>query len=124
VARNLLEVRLDDIERVGEILDTVVQAGATSVAGVRFDLKDRSGAEREALRLAVADARSRAEAAAAGAGSAIVRVIRIEDSRQNVPSPRMYVGAALEARDAQATTPIEAGPIEIRASVTATFAIK
>ncbi len=41
VARNGVEVRLDAVERTGEILDVVVQAGATSVSGVRFDLKDR-----------------------------------------------------------------------------------
>jgi uncharacterized protein YggE len=49
-------VRLNAIERTGELLDLLVQAGATSVSGVRFDLKDRAGAEREALRLAVIDA--------------------------------------------------------------------
>ena len=58
VARNGVEVRLDDIARVGEIVDMAVGSGATSVGGVRFDLKDRAGAEREALRLAVADAKA------------------------------------------------------------------
>ena len=52
------------VERVGELLDAMVDAGATTVAGVRFDLKDRAAAEREALRLAVADARARADAIA------------------------------------------------------------
>ncbi len=42
VARNGIEIRLDAVERVGEILDLVVQAGATSVLGVRFDVKDRT----------------------------------------------------------------------------------
>ena len=69
------------------MLDAVVQAGATSIGGVRFDLKDRAGAEREALRLAVADARARAEAAAAGAGRTIDRVLRIDDTRRETPRP-------------------------------------
>ncbi len=56
VARNSIEVRVDDLPKLGDILDIAVGAGATSVAGVRFDLKDRSGAEREALQLAVEDA--------------------------------------------------------------------
>src|SRR5258705_8331993 len=71
VARNAIEVRVDEIARVGELLDVAVQGGATSVSGVRFDLQDREKVEREALRLAVVDARARAEAAAAGAGRAI-----------------------------------------------------
>jgi uncharacterized protein YggE len=124
VARNGLEVRLDVVERTGEILDVVVQAGATNVTGVRFDLKDRASAEREALRLAVVDARGRAEALAAGAGQTIDRVLRIEDSHQTVaPVMQMEMRARMVAADA-APTPIEASTIEIRAQVTLTVAIK
>ena len=123
LARNAVEVRLDAVERTGDILDVVVQAGATSVADVRFDLKDRDAAEREALRLAVVDARSRAEAAAAGAGVTIERVIRIEDARQSFQPPRPMMAMAREAAD-QVATPVEAGDVEIRAQVTVTVAIK
>ena len=123
LVQNSLEVRLDNVERVGEILDLVVQAGATSVAGVRFDLKDRAAAEREALRLAVADARARADAAAAGAGRTVDRVLRIEDARQQASSPRPMM-AEVRVGGAQPSTPIEAGTIEVRAEVTLTVAIK
>ncbi len=79
VARNSVEVRVDNVDRVGEYLEAAVASGATSLGGVRFDLKDRAKLEREALRLAVADARAKAEAAAAGAGRSIERIIRIEE---------------------------------------------
>jgi len=124
VARNAIEVRLDAIERTGEILDVVVQAGATAVTDVRFDLADRAGAEREALRLAVIDARARAEAAAAGAGLTVDRVLRIDDSRQSFQPPRPMIAMAREAADMQVTTPIEAGDVEVRSQVTLTVAIK
>src|SRR3954466_5550561 len=61
VARNTIEVRIDAIDRVGDVLEIAGGSGATSLGGVRFDLKDRSSLEREALRLAVADARAKAE---------------------------------------------------------------
>ena len=121
VARNTIEVRIDDITRVGEIIDLAVRGGANSVAGIRFDLKDRAEAEREALRLAVADARGRAEAAAAGAGVTVDRVLQIEDRREPAVVPRPVMMAA---RVAEATTPVEAGSIEIRATVTLTAAIR
>jgi hypothetical protein len=124
VARNAIEVRLDAIERTGEVLDIVVQAGATTVTDVRFDLVDRAGAEREALRLAVIDARARADAAAAGAGLAVDRVLRIDDSRQSFQPPRPMLAMAREAADMQVTTPIESGDVEIRAQVTLTVAIR
>ena len=88
LARNAVEVRVDAIDRTGDILDAAVQAGATSVASVRFDLKDRAAAEREALRLAVVDARARADAAAAGAGRAVDRVLRIDDTPPGPASDR------------------------------------
>ena len=34
VARNVLEVRVDDLARAGEVADAAVQAGATSIEGI------------------------------------------------------------------------------------------
>ena len=123
VARNAVEVRVDDIARVGELLDVAVQGGATSIGGVRFDVQDRGKVESEALRLAVVDARTRAEAAASGAGRSLERIIRIEDSREpgiGIPRPMMSMARAPEA----ATTPVEPGLIEVRARVTLTASMR
>ena len=124
VARNTIEVRIDDLAHVGDVLDAAVQAGATSSGGVRFDLRDRSGAEREALRLAVADARARADAAAAGAGRTIDRIVKVEDTRDTpMIIPRPMAGVLARAEAAAPPTPVEAGPIESRARVTLTAAM-
>lgn len=124
VARNAVEARVDALESLGELLDAVVQAGATSISGVRFDLRDRAGAEREALRLAVVDARGRADALAAGAGRTVDRILRIDDTRQQMPTPVRAEMMAAKAIDAAAPTPIEPALIEIRAHVVLTVAIK
>jgi hypothetical protein len=124
VARNGVEVRLDDIARTGEILDAVVQSGATTVSGIRFDLQDRDAVEREALRLAVADARARADAAASGAGRSVDRVLKIEDTRDGMivpPRPMMTMARVAEAAP---QTPVEPGLIEIRARVTLTVSMR
>ena len=71
VVSNAIEVRVDKLEDLGTLLDAAVTAGATNVSSIRFDFKDRSGAEREAVRLAVADASARADAAADGAGARV-----------------------------------------------------
>lgn len=123
VARNGVEVRLDDLARTGEIIDTAVGSGATAVSGIRFDLKDRVAAEREAVKRAVADARGRADAAAAGAGVSIDRILRIEERGAPPQEPRpmmMMRAAAAEA----AQTPVTPGELEIRAAVTLTTAIR
>ena len=124
VARNTVEVRVDSVDRVGEYLELAVASGATSLGGVRFDLKDRAKLEREALRLAVADARSKADAAAAGAGRTVERIVRIEEGGIEggpVPMPRF---ARAEVAIAAAAPPIETGQTEIRARVTLTAVIK
>ena len=124
VARNTIEVRIDDLPRAGDVLDVAVQAGAASIGGIRFDLRDRAAAEREALRLAVADARARADAAASGAGRAIDRIVKIEDAREiAIIQPRPMMTMA-RAEAPAAPTPIESGVIEIRARVTLTASMK
>ena len=124
VARNSVELRVDDLPRLGELLEQAVSSGATSVSGVRFDLKDRASAEREALRLAVEDARRRADAAASGAGMRIERVVRIEEHRVSVsPPPRPMMAMRAEIAQAAAEPPIEAGELEVRSAVTLTAAM-
>jgi uncharacterized protein YggE len=124
VARNTVEVRIDDVARAGEVLDAAVGSGASTVSGVRFDLKDRDGAEREALRLAVTDARARADAAASGAGLRVERVIRIEEQRAINPEPRPMPMVRTMTMQAEASTPITPGELEVRAMVTMTSAVK
>lgn len=124
VARNSLEVRVDDLPKLGEIIDMAVASGAARIGGVRFDLRERNAAEREALKLAVADARERANAAAAGAGMQVVNVVRIEEHRVPSPGPPRPM-MAMRAEIAQAEpTPVAPGELEIHAAVTLTAAIK
>ncbi|MGE0043273.1 MAG: SIMPL domain-containing protein [Vicinamibacterales bacterium] len=122
MARNTIEVRVDDLAALGPALDAAVATGATTLGGLRFDVKDRAALERRALREAVADARARAAAAAEGAGRAIDRILRIEEGGSQ-PSPAPVMMARMAAEDARAT-PVSAGQIDIRASVSLTAALR
>lgn len=124
LARNSVDVRVDDLSRLGEVIDAAVAGGSNELGAVGFDVKDRSAVEREALRLAVADARARAEAMAAGAGRAIDRVLRIDDQRSTAvppPAPRVMMASAPPA---DVATPIAPGQLEVHASVTLTARLK
>jgi uncharacterized protein YggE len=125
VARNTIEARVDDVDRVGEYLEIAAGSGATALGGVRFDLKDRSKLEREALRLAVADARGKADAVAAGAGRSIDRILQVAETGTRGPEPRPMpmMRQTLEAASADAPQ-ISPGQTEITASVTLTAALK
>jgi uncharacterized protein YggE len=123
VVTNSIEVRVDDLDGLGKLMDAAVASGATGVGDVRFDLKDRAAAEREALKLAVADAKGLAEAAAAGAGLRLGSILRIEEHGER-PAPIPMMRAATMAAPAQTVTPVEAGQIQIVSNVTLTVAIQ
>ncbi|HJR61500.1 MAG TPA: SIMPL domain-containing protein, partial [Vicinamibacterales bacterium] len=125
VARNAIEVRVDEIARVADVLGVAVGSGATAVGGLRFGLRDQDAVEREALRLAVQDARARADAAAAGAGVQIVRVQRIEEQGAAGPEPpRPMVRQMTMEASADMAPPITPGTVEIRSTVRLTVLIK
>ena len=125
VARNTIEVRVDALDRVGELLEIAAGSGATGLGGIRFDLKDQAKLEREALRLAVLDARAKAEAAAAGAGRSIDRILKVEEQGVEVPPmPVRMMRQTAQAAAVDSTPPISAGQMEIRARATVTVALK
>ena len=122
VARNAIEVRVDDLAKLGDVLDAVVNSGATMIHGLRFDVKARNQFLADALQSAVKSAMSKAQAIAAGAGRAVDRVLKIEELSGEQPMP-MYRTMAATAR-ADAATPVAPGELEIRAQVRLTAAIK
>ena len=126
VARNTVEVRVDTVDRLGELLEAAVGSGATTLGGIRFDLKDRNAHEREAVRLAVINARAKAETVATVAGRSLDRVMRVDE--QGIVSPpvplRMMREVAQNGIAAADAAPISSGQIEIRANVTLTVALK
>jgi len=125
VARNTIEVRVDAIDRVGELLEIAAGSGATALGGIRFDFKEQAKLEREALRLAVLDARAKADAAAAGAGRSIDRILKVEEQGVDVPPmPVRMMRQAPQAAAADLAPPISAGQMEIRARATVTVALK
>ena len=121
IVRNQIEVRVDDLQKLGAVLDAAGGSGATSMSGLRFDLKERDAAEREAMTLAVKDAMARAKALAAGGAVVLGPVLRIEDSG-DVRPPMPYMAMRAEG-GAPAQTPIVPGELEIRAQVTVTVKI-
>ena len=122
VARNTLEVRVDDLTKLGDVLDAAVAAGAATIHGLRFDVKARGEIEQAALQAAVKDATAKAQAIATGSGRAIDRILRIEELSGGAPVPVMRQ-LAMAAR-ADASTPVAPGELEIRAQVRLSVAIK
>lgn len=121
---NMVNVKVRDLETVGEVLDAAVTAGANQIWGVSFTVEDRTAAEEEARAKAVADARTRAEALAALAEVEVGKVLSISEIITGVISP-LYSGVAMEMSAGMGGGgSIAPGELEYSTSIQVTYALK
>ncbi|HSK71489.1 MAG TPA: SIMPL domain-containing protein [Pyrinomonadaceae bacterium] len=119
-AINIVRVTLDDLAQVGRVIDTATATGANRIQNLQFTLRDERAVQAQALREAAIKARGKADALASALNLTILRVLSlVESSPVVVP---MYDVAM--ARTETASTPIEPGTIEIRATVTLTVEVR
>lgn len=120
-ASNTVQVRTTNLDQVGKIIDLASDSGANNIQALRFTLKDETVARAQALREASVKARSKAEAIASALGLKIQRILRVEEGGLSIrPVAEMEFSAV---RAQAAPTPIEAGSIEVRATVTLTVEV-
>jgi uncharacterized protein len=115
-AANRVVVTVDDISRVGQVIDAGVGAGADGVDSLTWSLRDATAARTEALRLAVQSAQATAGAIASAAGAGAVRLVRIEQTSA-VVSPRLAIGVM----QAAPATPVLPGTMPVEAQVRAVY---
>jgi uncharacterized protein YggE len=122
-ASNVVRVRLDDLRKIGPVLDTATRQGSNDVQDIRFAVRDEQVPRTEALRKAASSARQDAQALADALGLRIVRVLRVaEQSPAVVPRP-IFLRAQRFAAAMATPTPVEAGSIAVNATVTLTVEV-
>lgn len=119
VASHRITVRLDNVDKVGQVLDAAVAAGANNAWGVSFGLKDQSAARSQALQAAVSDARTRAEGIAKGLGVSITGVGSASEVSFQT-SPIRYAGAAPQPAVGSSTS-VQPGQLTVIADVKVTY---
>jgi len=123
-ATNILRIKTGKLASVGKLIDAAMVSGANTIQRLVYTLKDESSAQLQALRLASQKAKSKAEAVAGALGLKITRILSVTEAERAVRPILMAQGrgAQIEAM-AAAPTPIEAGMIEVRSTVTLTAEI-
>jgi uncharacterized protein len=119
-----MSARVRDLDRLGEVLDGVVGAGANEVGGAQMTAADPSAAEHAALQAAMAAARAKAGVLAASAGVVLGDVARIEEEAGPGagPLPKFRaMGAMAEA--VEVPTEVAAGDLTVTRRIRAWFAI-
>lgn len=122
--QNEIEVTVKDIDKLGTILDAALKNGANNINYIRFDKANKVQNENEALTIAVKNAQSKAASMASALGMKLGGIINVNQSGFNtiLPLNSMDFGAgtANEAKGFSAV-PIQAGQIDIEASVVITY---
>ena len=76
---NTVTVIIRDLDKVGEVLDASIKAGANNIFGVEFLLDDATAVRSEARKVAVENARATAEELAALNGVQVGKVLSISE---------------------------------------------
>jgi hypothetical protein len=119
---NIVTITVRDLDKLGDVLDDSVVAGATSVNGISFDVADRPAAEAKAREAAVKDAKAKADTLASGVG---VKITGVSSMSETVSTPIWYgreMAGAAAAPDA-ASTPVMPGTTDVTIDVQVTFLI-
>src|SRR5258708_3626866 len=122
-AVNVVQVTLDDLAKIGTVIDSATLAGANHVQGVQFTLRDQDAVRAEALRQAATRARAEADVLAAALGLKVVRVLSAEENSPRVVPLRAYMGAPRAAIATATATPVEAGTLDVTADVMLTVEV-
>lgn len=123
-ASSYLVIRTDDMENVGNVIDTAFTAGANTLDGIEFFAEDTEDAREESLTFAVTDARKKAEIIAKAAGLAITGIDTISESYSyTTESSRnaVFKNAVMEDAAAYGQTVVQSAKLSVQASITIVF---
>jgi len=120
-ASNRVIIKVRDVAKVANVIDTLVGAGANEIGGINFVVSQASKALDEARAKAVADARRKAEIYAKAAGVTLGEPVSItEEGGAAPPVFRSKMAAPMAA----APTPVAPGEEMLSITVNVTWAIK
>lgn len=115
---NQVTVKQRNLDRFGQVIDTLVAAGANQVNGPSFQVDNSDAATDEARTDAVRKARARAELYARAAGLRIVRILTISESGGYTPPMPMYRMAVAQAAEA---SPVAPGEVALNVNLSVQF---
>lgn len=115
---NQVRVKVNDLTRIGALIDTAISAGANDVQGVLFTVENDQAVRREAIVQAIRDAQAKARTIADTLGIRLGQVTYVSELAAPIPRP-FQLGVAR----ADVETPIIPGQVDVSASVTLAYSI-
>ena len=118
-ASNRVTIRVRDVTKVANVIDTRVGAGANEIGGINFVVSQASKLLDEARERAVADARRKAEIYAKAAGVTLGAPLSIAEEANSAPVPYRRMAAGMAA-----SAPVAQGEETLAVTVSVSWAIK
>ena len=122
--KNTVSVSISDLAQVGAVIDAATKAGANSVEGIQFVLRENSPAQGDALALATRQAMTKAQAIAQSLDGRIVRVVESLEGGAPVVPERNEYGSSNSSMSMNMTaakpvynTPVQAGSLNVRSQI-------
>ena len=125
VSQNI-SVRLEDIDKAGEVLAGIGSLEVSNVSGLSFEIDDEDVLKRQARKEAIEKAKEKARQLARDLGVNLVRIVNYSEANTGV-YPRYAViekSMAVGMDGASAVPQIPVGENEIKATVQITYEIK
>lgn len=122
-ANATLAIKVQNIDKVNDVIDAATESGANKINGISFDVDDKTKTENEARQQAVKQAKQKADSAAKIAGFSLGRMVNYQEDFNGSVRPMNIVGAELNTK-AAASTQVEPGSSEIKVTVTLSYEIR
>jgi uncharacterized protein len=122
---NSVRITARQIDKLGSLLDALVQAGANHLRGITFRVDQAEKLLDEARKRAMSDAKHKAELIAGEATLVVGLPLKIEvDGGPFRPTPRMYAGAAPMMAAPAPSMPVSPGEQELSVTVSVVYELK
>jgi uncharacterized protein len=119
-AANRVTIRVRDVAKIANVIDTLVGAGANEIGGINFTVSQNSKLLDQAREQALADARRKAEIYANAAGVTLGSPLSISEEHSPTPMPYRRMSAGIAA----AAAPVAQGEETLQVTVSVSWAIK
>jgi len=117
-ASNRVTIRLRDVTKLANVIDTLVGAGANDIGGINFMVSQASKLLDQARERAISDARRKAEIYAKAAGVTLGSPLSISEEGSPGPMPYRKMSAGIAA------APVAQGEETLNVTVNVSWAIK
>ena len=121
IAERQMHVKIDDLDRLGKLVEGAVAAGVNQVSAPQLNSSRREALHREALATAARDARANAEVLAETLGAKLGNPISIVDGSAAPPPPVPQLRMATAAMESDSAATYNAGDLTFAATVTVVF---